>query len=201
MIRTLLFDLGNVLVKLDFERAYRAAAKLRGCAPEEVQRLLREADLAGPYERGEIDSEEFHSRCEELLGLGLDFDGFSGLWGDMFSHDELVSPEFIRALGGRYRLAILSNTNPLHYEWLRREYPILELFPQAVLSYEVGAMKPARAMYEAALETTLSRPEECFFIDDRAENVEGARASGIHAEVFRGQTELEEALRSIGVRW
>jgi putative hydrolase of the HAD superfamily len=201
MIRTLLFDLGDVLVKLDFDRAYRAAAKLCGGGPDEVRRLLRESDLAGPYERGEIDSPEFHRRCDSLLGLGLDFDGFSGLWGDMFSPDELVSREFVRALGDRYRLAILSNTNELHYEWLRREYPILGLFPRAVLSYEVGAMKPSPAIYQAALEATGSRAEECFFTDDRGENVEAARALGIRAEVFRGQAALEEALRDAGVEW
>ena len=201
MIRTILFDIGDVLVKLDFDRAYRAAAGLRGGAPEEVRRLLREADLSGPYERGEIDSHEFHRRCEELLRLGLDFESFKRLWGDMFSPAELVSPDLIEALRRKYRLALLSNTNALHYEWLQREYRVLSLFPQAVLSYEAGAMKPSPAIYEAALRMTGSSPEECFFTDDRAENVEGAQAMGIHAVPFRGQRALEGALRLAGVDW
>jgi HAD superfamily hydrolase (TIGR01509 family) len=62
-------------------------------------------------------------------------------------------------------------------------------------------MKPSPAMYQAALEATGSRAEECFFTDDRAENVEAARALGIRAEVFRGQAALEEALRDAGVEW
>lgn len=201
MIQTILFDLGDVLVKLDFDRAYRAAAALRGCPTQEVRRLLRESGLADPYERGEIDSQEFYRGCENLLGLGLDFGGFARLWGDMFSSEELISRKLIEALGRRHRLAILSNTNELHYQWLRRTYPLLELFPQAVLSYEIGAMKPSAAIYEKALELTRSRPEECFFTDDRMENVEGARAAGIRAEPFRGQRELESALRAAGVEW
>jgi putative hydrolase of the HAD superfamily len=201
MIRTLLFDLGDVLVKLDFDRAYRAAAKLRAGSPEEVRRLLHEADLAGPYERGEIDSTEFHRRCDSLLGLGLDFEAFSGLWGDMFAQDELVSPSFVEALGRNYRLAILSNTNPLHHAWLLPRYPVLDLFSQAILSFEVGAMKPSATIYDAALKATGSRAEECFFTDDREENIEGARALGIRAERFTGQAALEDTLDALGVEW
>lgn len=201
MIRTIFFDLGDVLVKLDFDRAYRAAAELRGGSPEEVRRLLRESGLTGPYERGEIGSEEFHARCETLLELGLGFEAFARLWGDMFSRDELVAAELVESLGRRYQMAILSNTNELHYEWIKREYPLLGLFPRAVLSYEVGAMKPSAAIYEKAFEMTGSRPEECFFTDDRAENIEGARAVGMRAELFRGQRELERALRAAGVDW
>ena len=201
MIQTIFFDLGDVLVKLDFDRAYRAAAELSGRSPSEVRRLLAEADLAGPYERGEIDSNEFHHRCEVLLGLGLDFKAFARLWGDMFSSEQLVSPDLVEALGRRYRLAILSNTNPLHYECLIREYPVLRLFPQAVLSYEVGAMKPSAVIYERALALTDSQPEECFFIDDRVENIEGAQVLNIRTALFRGQPGLEQALRAAGADW
>ncbi|MEZ5361985.1 MAG: HAD family phosphatase [Bryobacterales bacterium] len=201
MIRTLLFDLGDVLVKLDFDRLYRAAATRCGREPEQVREQMRAADVAGPYERGEIDSAEFHRRCDAQLGLGQDLAAFSTMWSDMFSPDELVSPELIEALLPRYNLAILSNTNVLHYEKLRNDYPIVRLFPRAILSYEVGAMKPAPAIYEAALAATGSRPEECFFTDDRAENIAGALAMGIHAERFEGQTKLEQALQAAGVRW
>ncbi|MCB9385563.1 MAG: HAD family phosphatase [Bryobacterales bacterium] len=201
MIRTLLFDLGDVLVKLDFDRLYRAAAARCGQSPEQVRERMREADVAGPYERGEIDSAEFYRRCDAHLGLDQDLASFSTMWSDMFAPDELVSPELIHALLPHYNLAILSNTNALHFEKLHQDYPIVRLFPRAILSYEVGAMKPAPAIYEAALAATASRAEECFFTDDRAENVAGARALGIHAEPFEGQPQLEQALRAAGVRW
>jgi putative hydrolase of the HAD superfamily len=119
----------------------------------------------------------------------------------MFSGDELLSPDLLQALGRRYNLAIVSNTNTLHYERIRREYPVVDLFPLAILSYEVGSMKPSPEIFRAALEAVGSRPEECFFIDDRAENVEGARKLGIQANLFRGQAALEEAMREAGVRW
>ena len=201
MIRTLLFDLGDVLVKLDNERAYRAAGARCGRSAAEVRRLLSESGISVRYEHGEVDSEEFHRRCDELLGLNVDFQGFGDIWNDMFLRDELVSPALLHALSRRYELAIVSNTNAMHYEHIRRDYPFLDVFPRAVLSYEVGSMKPAAGIYEAALEATGSRPEDCFFTDDRSENIDGARALGLHASVFRGQADLEEDLRALGVEW
>ena len=201
MIRTLLFDLGDVLVKLDDDRVYRSASARCGKTPEEVRRILAESGVSHPYECGAIDSVEFHRRCESLLGLSLDLQGFSDLWSDMFTRDELVSPGLLQALGRRYDLAIVSNTNILHYQHIRREYPFLDVFPRATLSYEVGAMKPAPGIYRAALEAAGCRPEECFFTDDRVENIEGARRLGIQASLFRGQPALEQALREVGVQW
>lgn len=199
MIRTLLFDLGNVLVGLEFERAYRAAAALTGRTPDDVRDLLRGSDLAGPYERGEIDSTEFHRRAAALLGLELDFERFSALWGDMFAERPLVDEALLDEAGRRCRLAILSNTNELHFEYILRRYPLLERFEDYVLSYRVGAMKPGARIYEAALEATGSRPEDCFFTDDKPENIAGARRLGLDAELFRGEADLREQLRRRGV--
>ena len=199
MIRTLLFDLGNVLVGLEFERAYRAAADLSGRSPDEIRDLLRTSNLAVPYECGRIDSAEFHRRAVELLGLRLDFDGFARLWGDMFADRPLVQDALLDEAARRCRMAILSNTNELHFLDIRRRYPLLEKFQDYVLSYEVGAMKPAPRIYEAALEATGSAASECFFTDDKPENIEGARRLGIDAELFRGEADLREHLRRRGV--
>jgi glucose-1-phosphatase len=200
-LQVLFFDLGNVLVELDFDRAYRAAAALRGGEPDDIRRLLAESDLAAPYERGEIDSAEFHRAVSDLLGIDVGFDEFARLWGDMFSERELIATDWIAALGEKNRLALLSNTNELHFEAVRQRYPVVELFPEAVLSYRVRSMKPSPAIYEAAVEAAGCAPGECFFVDDRPENVEGARAAGLDAELFRGQSELEEQLRARGVHW
>jgi len=199
MIRTLLFDLGNVLVGLEFERAYRAASALSGLSPDRIRDLLRTSGLAGPYERGEIDSAEFHRRTVELLGLEIDFERFAALWGDMFADRPLIDDALIDQAAARCRMAILSNTNELHFLDIRRRYPLLGKFEHYVLSYQVGAMKPSARIYEAALEMTDSRPEECFFTDDKPENIAGARKLGIDAELFRGEDDLREHLRRRGV--
>ncbi|MBI1352853.1 MAG: HAD-IA family hydrolase [Acidobacteria bacterium] len=199
MIHTVLFDLGNVLVPLDFDRAYRAASRRTGLSEREVAHLLHDSGLSGPYERGEMTSREFHRRMDSLLGLGYAYEPFRHLWCDMFRPEALVDEALLDELDPQVRIAILSNTNELHWEWIRERYPVVRRFEKAVLSYEVGALKPDPAIYAATLEAVGARPEECFFTDDKPENVEGARAVGIQAETFVGVEPLREQLAALGL--
>ena len=200
MIETLLFDLGDVLVGLEFDRAYRAASEISRYTPDEIREKLREARLAEPYEHGQMSSQEFHRRCVELLGLDLEFDQFAELWGNMFSKEQLLDDSLLDSLAGRYRTVIVSNTNELHMRYIRREYDVLRHFDEFVLSHEVGVMKPARKFYEKALETAKASAAQCVFIDDRPENVAGAEAMGIPNILFRGQPRLVESLAALGVK-
>ena len=109
----------------------------------------------------------------------------------------------LEALAARYRLVLVSNTNALHFEMLRRNYGhLLRHFHHLVLSYEVGAMKPRPEIFRAAVERAGCRPEECFYTDDIAAFVEGARSLGIDAVQFesRAQLEREMGARGIGPR-
>ena len=111
---------------------------------------------------------------------------FATIFNSIFS--EILVPEsLLEALAARYRLLLLSNTNAIHFEMLRREYPMLRHFHHLVLSYEVQAMKPQREIYEAAVRLAGCRPEECFYTDDIAAYVEGARQLGIDAVQFESR--------------
>ena len=200
MIETLLFDLGNVLIGLDFDRAYRAAAELGPYSADEIRERLRQTRLAEPYEHGQMSSQEFHTRCVELLGLDLEFDQFAELWGDMFAKEPLLDGQLLESLASHYRMVIVSNTNELHMRYIQREYDVLDHFNEFVLSHEVGAMKPAREFYESALETAKTPAAQCVFIDDRAENIAGAEAMGIPSILFGGQAQLVDRLAALGVK-
>ena len=199
MLRALLFDLGNVLVGLEFDRAYRAAAACSPYTVDELRGRFTHLDIARPYETGEVTSQAFYERCRRDLSLDVDYTAFAQLWGNMFADEPLIEREWLDALAEEYRLVLVSNTNELHYEWIRERYEIVKPFHAAVLSYEVGAMKPDPKIYEAAVKAAGCRPEECFFTDDKAENIDGARKAGIQAEVFSGATPLRETLRTLGV--
>ena len=115
--------------------------------------------------------------------------------------------ELVRRLAAAgNRLAILSNTNPVQWEYITDgRFPLLAMgqptsaFDWAILSYEVGAMKPDRAIYDAAIERAGVAADEVFFTDDRLENVEGARAAGIDAVQFVDCDGLVAQLRERGV--
>ena len=201
MIRALLFDLGDVIVGLDFPRAYRAAARLTGRSVEEIPELIGRTGLAKAYELGRITSREFHEKFSAAIGLHVSFEEFRALWGDMFGDGTLLPEPLFEQLRQNYRMLIVSNTNELHFEWIVEHYPLLRHFDDYVLSYQVGSMKPDTAIFREAVRRAGRRPEECFFSDDKAENISAAARLGIDAVQFAGAAALEDQLKQHGVDW
>ncbi len=201
MIKAILFDLGDVIVELDFRRAYAAAAGLTGLAVEEIRDRIRQAGLSEPYEKGRISSLEFYRSFSAAIGLMVSYERFCELWGDMFGPDPLLDRSFLAGLGSRHRLLLVSNTNELHFEWIRRHFAILEEFDDFVLSYQVGSMKPEPEIYLEAARRAGCEAAECFFTDDKEGNVEAASRLGIEAARFTGEKALQAELRKRGVRW
>jgi putative hydrolase of the HAD superfamily len=195
MTKAVLLDLGNVIVGLDFDRAYRAAALRSPFSVSEIRGRIRAAALSDPYERGEISSEEFWRRfCQALEMNGVSFGEFQDLWGDMFQPAPLLPEGLLAHLGARHRLVLVSNTNDIHFRWIERRYPLLRHFHEYVLSYRVGEMKPAPRIFQEAIRLAGCAAEECFFSDDNAANIEGARRLGIDAALFRGEEDLRSQL-------
>jgi putative hydrolase of the HAD superfamily len=197
--RAVILDLGNVIVGLDFPRAYRAAASLTGHSAGEIPELIRAANLARPYERGELTSEEFYLRFCRALDLKISYSEFVDLWSDMFQPEPILTDGLLRELAATTKLLMLSNTNEIHFEFIRGRYPLVRHFHDFVLSYRVGAMKPDAAIYLDAVRRAGCEPGECFFVDDIEENIAAARQLGIDAEIFRSANELEAQLRQRGV--
>jgi len=107
----------------------------------------------------------------------------------------------LAGIARRYRMLLLSNTNPIHFTMLKQCYPLLRHFHAFVLSYEVGAMKPLPAIYRRAIEEAMCRPEECFYTDDMAAYVEAARTHGIDAVQFESAAQIQRELHKRGVIW
>jgi len=111
---------------------------------------------------------------------------------------ELYKPKNYKP-GQRYPLVLLSNTNDIHFQMIRRSYPLLDHFDHFVLSYQVGVLKPSPRIYEEAVARAGCRAEECFFTDDVVPYVEGARQAGLDAVRFESYPQLVCELRSRGV--
>ncbi len=201
MIRTVIFDLGGVIVPFDFRRAYQAMAGLCPYAAEEIPRRIAATDLVRGLESGRLKPEEFVERLCELLDLRMSYAEFCRLWSSIFLPETLIPESLLEALARRYRLLLLSNTNAIHFEMIREHYPLLAHFHHAVLSYEVGALKPAPEIYRDALAHAGCTPGECFYTDDVAAYVEGARREGIDAVQFESLAQLEHELRRRGIRF
>ncbi len=199
--KALIFDLGKTLVQFDFARGYRALEGLCPHPAAEIPRRLAGTGLVEKFETGLVEPRDFVEQMSGALELRVDYGRFCEIWGSIFL-DTLVPDSLLEALHARYRLVLLSNTNALHFEFIRERYaPLLRHFDGFVLSYEVKSMKPQPGIYRAAIETAGCRAGECFYTDDIPAYVEGARAQGIDAVQFQDAAQLERDLLARGIRW
>lgn len=181
-MRAFLFDIGNVLVRLEFARGLRAVAALSEVPDENgVLPLINEVKLR--YEDGQMPREDFLAEAMRLLRFRGTQEQLIAAWQDIFSANTPMH-ELVRKLHGRYPLYLLSNTNCMHVDGLFRDYPIFECFTGATYSHVARASKPHAAIYEIACRDHGLTPAETFFIDDLAENIATAKSLGFQTHHY-----------------
>lgn len=191
--RAVFFDIGQVLVRYDAKQAARAMAKLLGRHPVKVARYLWGSDVVDRIERGDLKPQEIYGLFQSELGFEGGFEAFKRLWSGFFR----LNPEVARLaerLKARHRVYLLSNTNQLHWDFIRTRFAFARKIDGAVLSYELGERKPEPAIYLSALRMAQTQPEHCVFIDDRRENVQAAARMGFRAIHFKNARELRAEL-------
>ena len=201
MIRTFLFDMGNVLVHFCHQRMCRQIAALADTSEEIVRDLLMRGSLQWDFERGLLSEEEFFAELRGRLQFApqITLGDFIRAGSDIFTLNSSLVPVLDELRGMGYRLVLLSNTSVSHFEFVRNEYDILTRFDDFVLSYEVGAMKPERRIFEVAGMKIGCTPGECFYTDDIAAYVEAGRSYGFQAEQFTTTESLVRQLARCGI--
>ena len=199
MIKTVLFDLGNVILPFDVSRlAARLSAYCRLSTDEIVDRLWSDR-IANEFETGLMTPEGYFLHVSELCGfVGLSFDKFVPIFNEIFIEDEGVST-LIRSLKRSYRLGLISNTNPIHVPYVLENYPTLHEFERHWWSNEEGVRKPNPEIYQRALNHFDVAPAEAVFIDDLPGNIQSANNIGINGVLFQGVEPLKQELSKLGV--
>jgi putative hydrolase of the HAD superfamily len=200
----LYFDMGNVLLTFSHERMCQQMAAVAGVEPAAVHRALFHAaegpSLQWRFEAGEFDADAAYDHFCRELGVTPERVALQSAASDMFGELPESAALVRRLAAAGNRLGVLSNTNPLDYEFVRRQFPwINECFELAVVSYEARAMKPDAAIFRHAAVRAGAAPGEVFFTDDRDENVEGAIAAGLDAVLFESAEQIAAELRRRGV--
>lgn len=201
VIKTVIFDLGKVIVPFDFGRGYAAMALLCPHPAEELPRRLEATDLVQRFETGRVAPEEFVRQLSEILDLNITYEKFCEVWSSIFLPETLIPESMAAGLREHYRLLLLSNTNAIHFAMIRDNYPIIRHFDAWILSYQVGATKPSPKIYREAIARAGCRPEEIFFTDDIPSYVEAARREGIDAVQFESLPQLEREFQARGIEW
>lgn len=192
------FDLGNVLVAADHFRFCRPFAALAGLTPEEVYARVFGSDLEPGFDTGRLSSEEFYQRLLDRFALALPYPRFCELWNDIFAPLEDME-QTVAKLAARYPLYLLSNTNPLHFQYIKENYPLLRHFRRCILSYEVGSRKPEPGIYQALIRAMGRTPARCLFLDDKRPFVDAARTHGLVAWHFTSPRVFKEQLSREGL--
>ena len=197
-----IFDLGNVIVHVDIlsvaGRLGRTSVDPRYHDPAYLLSAVRreQAALLAGFDTGRVSPRQFHEALVSSYGLRVDYGQFVEIWNSGFSEDTAVA-SMVLQLTRRYRVYLLSNTNPLHFKYLRDTCPVLESMEERIVSYEAGCAKPDAAIYRRALDRSGVPPEMVWYVDDIPEFVRAAGEQGIHAIQFRSPAQLRVELEPI----
>jgi putative hydrolase of the HAD superfamily len=197
MVRpSVIFDLGGVLVGFDFMRACARLEAAGGMPAARIRDLILDGPDKAGFDTGRLNAQEFAARICAATGVSLPYPDFAEIWCEIFVEKREVT-RLLDEIGRHADLLLLSNTDPLHLDYVRREYGFLGKFEHLVLSYEVGHAKPERQIYERALERCALSPKVIYF-DDVPEFVSAARACGLPAERFVDVNQLRGDLERFG---
>lgn len=192
-LSVIVFDLGRVLVDLDFDAFPRLLGFERSHASPSVKLPIER--LAIQYETGKITTEQFFNSLDEILHHKFRREELLNAWNAIIGEENSAIAPIVDAVQLRYRTAILSNTSPTHFQKALDNSPILRKFSKRYLSYELGVMKPDLAVFRHVIETLNVDPSTILFIDDISENIIAAQQCGmvgiLFTDPFRLRGELE----------
>jgi putative hydrolase of the HAD superfamily len=179
---TFLFDIGRVLLDFDFESSLSRLLPA-GC-PDAHQRLPRLLERKDEFESGAIDPDAYVNWALGVLGSHATPEEFRHAWQRIFTPNEPIWENVRELSAAGHRLILFSNTNAIHCPWVFDEYPAFSHFREAVLSFEVGAVKPHPPIYQHAVDVHNLDPAATLYIDDLPENIATGIEFGFHCHQY-----------------
>ena len=198
--RAIIFDIGRVLIRVDISRAMDGLASGLSLTPQEVWSAIQNDPHWLDWQEGRISPRDWHLHLTKRLGASLTFEQFSELWNRALDPVPIHSEAFLEGLSKNYRLALLSNTDPIHMSHEEARFPFFRFFPIRIYSYRVGASKPDPIIYRKALQACGVRAEEAVYIDDIAEYAAAAARLGMTGIIFQSPEQLRSEFRSLGIQ-
>ncbi len=199
--RAIIFDIGRVLIRVDVSRAMDGLASGLSLTPQEAWSAIEKDPRWLDWQEGRISPRDWHLHLSKRLGSSLTFEQFSEVWNRALDPSPIHAESFFENLSKNYRLALLSNTDPIHMSNEEARFSFFRFFPIRIYSYRVGASKPDPLIYREALQACKVRAEEAVYIDDIAAYAEAARRLGMTGIVFQSPEQLQSDFRDLGIRF
>ncbi len=198
-IEGLLFDLGGVLIDIDFDRALRAWNQWTLLSIEELRQRFSMDEAYERHERGEIEASEYFTHLRTVLELEANDSEISLGWNAIFRSEMVETIDYVQAAKEKLSCYAFTNSNPTHQDFWMSAYPrIVESFHHIFVSSELRLRKPDPEAFEAIADAMDMNLDAILFFDDTEENIRGARAVGMHAIHVKEHKDVKQALADIG---
>ena len=197
-IKNIVFDLGGVLIDLDFKSAINGLQKAGFANVKEQLQAFDREGIFQKFEVGEISADEFRAAIRENAIVTLTDTEINNLWNLMLLEIPREKLELILDLRSKYMVYLLSNTNSIHWDYVcknafnYRGFRVNDYFVETFLSFEMHLAKPDKAIYKKMLNDANLLPEETLFIDDSEANCKAAAEVGIHAHHYHIDDDLSK---------
>jgi HAD superfamily hydrolase (TIGR01509 family) len=198
-IRAIVFDIGRVLVRIDPARALEGLAPSGSASPAELWTAIEKDPPWTDWQEGRISPRDWYLHLARRFGINLTFEQFTEIWNRVLDPTPIHDDAFFKKLSKSYRLALLSNTDPIHVRHLEATYSFFSFFPTRIYSCAVAASKPNPIIYREALRSLKVQAQEAVYIDDVPAYVDAAERLGIAGIQFRSASQLCADLRALGV--
>lgn len=194
-VDALLLDFGNVIVPIDFHRAFDVWARAAGASPADIATRFSFDGAYEAHERGEIEGAQYLRSLRGSLGAALSDQQLLAGWNAIFLEPAPGMHDLLRTLAAAMPLYLFSNTNVLHHAYWRKRYRrLLESFTGIFCSHQLGLRKPSPAAFERVVQVIGITPSRLAFFDDAPENINGARKAGLLGFHVTSMAELRQAL-------
>jgi putative hydrolase of the HAD superfamily len=181
----IIFDLGGVIINLDYQLTIEAFKKLGIDNFEEMYTQAKQNNLFDDYETGKISSQHFINSLLPFLPSGTSANKLVHAWNAMILDFPSKRLELLDQLNSKYRVFLLSNTNDIHLQAVNRslanttDRKLTSYFEKVYLSHEVKLRKPHKEIFELVCNEQNLNPATTLFIDDTIGHVNGANSIGL----------------------
>jgi HAD superfamily hydrolase (TIGR01509 family) len=198
-IRAIISDIGRVIVGVDVSRAMQGLSSGIALSPKEIWSAIEKDPRFPDLQDGRISARDWHLHIVRRLGGNLTYEQFIQAWNAALLPETLQPDSLWAGLAQKYRLSLLSNTDPIHVAHMESTFTFFKYFPVRIYSCVVGSSKPNPVIYQDALRATKVKANEAVYIDDFEENVAAAKSLGMIGIHLPVPGELPKKLESVGV--
>jgi len=199
-IDALLFDLGRVVLDIDFARVMKVWTDHAGRGPTDLVAALAHDEIYMQHERGEISDETFFAHLRNVLNLDITPEQFLEGWNAIFVGAMPGIAELLPRAAKRWPIYAFSNTNPAHVAHFSVAHAdLLGHFREVFLSSSIGMRKPEAESFDHVVAQIGVPAGRILFFDDSQTNIEGARARGLQTVHVTSPETVAETLKALGV--